>query len=68
MKKSKGPYYFIYERYTDYNQFEGSWDIAYIEFKTEPEAKEWLRESGKARECRMYDRKLIGPLIHIPWN
>ena len=57
------PCYVIYEEYTEYNQFEGRWDIYFKEFDDIPAAKEWMQESYEAGQCRLHGAKLIGPLI-----
>lgn len=55
-------YYVIYEYYTDYNQFEGSWDLQIEEFESLDKFKKWLESSRCAKDCITYNRKLIGPL------
>jgi len=56
-------YYIIYEEYTDYNQFEGCWEISVEEFDSIENAESWLNTSERASECKTYERKLIGPLV-----
>lgn len=58
-------YYVIYEYYSEYNQFEGSWDLQLEEFSSLTAAKEWINNSRCAEECRLYERKLIGPLKKV---
>lgn len=55
-------YYIIYEEYTEYNQFEGIWEISYKEFGSYQDAKDWIEDSFEAEEARRNERKLIGPL------
>lgn len=58
----KKKFFIIYERFAEFNQFEGSWEIDYEEFATFEEAQSWIAISRPAEECRLHKRKLIGPL------
>jgi hypothetical protein len=58
-------YYVIYESYSEYNQFEGSWDLKLKEFDSIQEANKWLDNNTYVKECRLYNRTLIGPLVEV---
>lgn len=58
----KAQFYVVYESYTDYNQFEGSWDLQIKDFPSFKEADDWMKTSQDADACRRYGAKLIGPL------
>lgn len=45
-------YLVIYEWYSDYNQFEGSWDWSVDEFKSLEEAKETFSARTKDNNCK----------------
>jgi hypothetical protein len=54
-------YYVIYDDYTEYNQFEGSWDKQFKEFDNLASAKGFInsfREYGDQRDP-------IGPLVNV---
>lgn len=58
----KAQFYVVYEEYSEFNQFEGEWNLYIKEFSTLAEADEWLRTSREADDARRCKRKLIGPL------
>lgn len=59
----KDKFYVVYESYTDYNQFEGSWDLQIEDFPTFKEAEDWIKTSWDADACRRHGAKIIGPLV-----
>jgi hypothetical protein len=58
----KDKFFVIYEKYEEWNQFEGKWVIDYEVFNTLEKASGWMVESKRAKDCRQFRRKLIGPL------
>lgn len=59
----KAKFYVVYESYTEYNQFEGSWDLQIKDFKTFKEADDWMKTSWDADACKRHGAKMIGPLV-----
>lgn len=53
-----GKYYVMYKSYTEYNQFEGSWDLDKEEFISFEEAERWIEEAQTSSDIR----DIIGPL------
>lgn len=51
-------YYVIYRYYSEYNQFEGSWDTYHNEFDDEQKARDYIKTLGK-------DEFIAGPLIEL---
>lgn len=57
--KNNYKYYVIYNSYTEYNQFEGSWDVSYEVFNAHKEAKTF------AEEQKRKDTLIAGPLMEV---
>lgn len=51
-------FYVIYERYSEYNQFEGVWDYCFETFKSIEAAKEFIKDNKQDSNYRNF----IGPL------
>ena len=58
-------FYIVYESYTAFTQFEGSWAVSVEEFDSLEEAKKWIEESYDWKESKQYGRTALGPLIKI---
>ena len=54
-------YYVLYEEYSEYNQFEGSWDKDWKSFNTEKEAIDYVLSIQKNHNYH----NVIGPLKTI---
>lgn len=54
-------YFVIYQEYTEYNQFEGSWDTEYHSFDDLDKAKAFAASCEKSYSLRL----LAGPLISL---
>lgn len=54
-------YYVLYRYYSEYNQFEGSWDKDWDSFDSEEEAKDFMK---RLKDNSNY-RDLIGPLTTL---
>lgn len=57
-----GKYFIIYEDYTEYNQFEGSWDTRVARFSTLEKARRWLKEAKLSHNIKNIIGPLVGPL------
>lgn len=55
-------HYIVFEDYSEYNQFEGSYDWIVEEFKTLQQANKRVDEL-KHLQGSGYVRKIIGPLV-----
>ncbi len=51
-------YYIIYKEYTEYNQFEGSWDTVVEEFPTLEECQKSVYDMEKNNNIK----EIVGPL------
>lgn len=54
-------YYVIYQDYTEYNQFEGSWSTQFKIFNSRKEAEDWI----KAVKSNNNIKDVIGPLTRV---
>jgi len=45
-------YFVTYEYYTEYNQFEGSWDTRKETFSSLPKAREWIKHAKKSNDIK----------------
>ena len=57
----KTKYYVIYMDYSEYNQFEGSWERLVKDYDSFNEAK---KEADDMRSSH-YDREVVGPLVEV---
>ena len=51
-------YYVIYSYFSEYNQFEGNWDVRFETFKTKESALKWIESVKNDGNFK----QLIGPL------
>jgi hypothetical protein len=64
-KDQQETFYVVYESYTDYTQFEGSWSIHVNEFESLEAAETWIEESYDWKESIQYNRTALGPLVKV---